>query len=358
LLESYYLIKPFILYSMRLRLLLSLLLLSGFIGNYTALAQVTAPSQGGEVSLILVTATTMELSFGTTGNGQGRVVAIAATNAGMPVPLAATDNTFYTANPTYSKGSILGSGFVIYNGPDHSVTVTGLNPNTYYYITNAEYNTDGVNIAYNTYGASMSASTQPGSTQSATPLPVGLTSFKGTVDAHSLATLHWTTATQQQTTYFALERSADGITFTEVGQVAATINHSQSLIHEWLDKHPLQAITYYRLREVELDGNAHYSQILALLPTPDASIIKLVNIYPNPSAGSTIQLLLQGYSGELFHLSLIDGLGRTVMTQVIAPDQSQYLISLALPQGIVSGSYILTLAGSGNPIQKRIVVSY
>lgn len=342
---------------MRLRLLLPLLLLSGLLSNYTALAQVAAPSQGGEVGLVLVTASTMELSFGTTGDGQGRVIAIAPTSGGMPVPLAATNNTFYTAAPLYGQGSPLGQGYVIYNGTGNSTTVTGLKPNTYYYITDSEYNTDGKSITYNTYGISMSVATRAASAAVAAPLPVELISFTGTVDTHSLATLHWGTATEQHTAYFALERSADGTTFTEIGQTAAAGTSSLPLTYEWLDKQPLKAMTYYRLRQVDQDGSAHYSQILALLPTASVSIMQSVDVYPNPSAGKTIQLLLQGYSGELFQLHLIDALGRTVMTQALTPAESHYLIPLALPQGIASGTYVLTLAGNGNPIQKRIVVS-
>jgi len=342
---------------MRLHLSLLVVVLVALLHNHTALAQVVAPSQGGEVGLVLVTANTMELTFGTTGTGQGRVVAIAPTSGGMPVPLAATDDTFYTAAPLYGQGSPLGQGYVIYNGTGNSATVTGLKPNTYYYVTDAEYNTDGNSIAYNTYGTSMSVSTRAASSAEATPLPVKLTSFTGTVDARSLATLHWATATEQNTAYFALERSADGTIFTEIGKNAAAGISNKPLTYEWLDKQPLKAITYYRLRQVDQDGSAHYSQVLALLPAASASIMQSVEVYPNPSAGKTIQLLLQGYSGELFQLHLTDALGRTVMTQALTPAESHYLTPLALPLGIASGTYILTLAGNGSPIQKRIVVS-
>ncbi|MGI4744184.1 MAG: T9SS type A sorting domain-containing protein [Janthinobacterium lividum] len=339
--------------------LFSFLLLLAVLCHHTALAQVVAPSQGGEVGLVLVTATTMELTFGNDGNGQGRVVAIGETSGGMPIPLAATDNVFYSANTIYGQGSPLGQGYVIYNGPDHSVTVTGLKPNTYYYVTDAEYDTDGNTIAYNTYGMSMAVSTtkETPAPAAVAPLPVVLTSFTGNVNTHNLATLRWVTATEQHTAYFVAERSADGIAFTEVGKTAAAGNSSKLLTYEWLDEQPLTATTYYRLRQVDLDGSSHYSQVIALSPTVNTIATQAVDVYPNPSAGKTIQILLQGYSGELFQAHLTDALGRTVMTQVINPAESYYLTPLSLPQGIASGNYVLTLAGSGNPIQKRIIVS-
>ena len=342
---------------MRLRLLLSLLLLSGLVSSYTALAQVVAPSQGGEVGLVLVTSTTLEITFGTSGNGQGRVIAIAATKSGIPVPLAATNGTFYNAATLYGQGSPLGQGYVVYTGTGHSAIITGLKPSTAYYITDTEYNTDNTDIQYNTYGISMSVSTRPTAATSTTPLPVELTTFTGAVDARNLATLKWTTATERNTAYFALERSVDGTAFTEAGRTTAASTSNKALNYQWLDKQPLQATTYYRLRQVDQDGTAHYSQVLALLPTATISSVKSVDVYPNPSTGQTIQLLVQGYSGEPLRLHLTDALGRTVMTQTIIPADAHYLTPLSLPQGIASGTYILTLAGSSSPIQKRIVVS-
>jgi hypothetical protein len=341
---------------MRLHLLLLLLALAAGLPGRTALSQVVAPTEGGEVSAVRVTATTIELSFGTTGNGQGRVVAIAEAPGRMPIPLAAVDNQFYNASPVYTQGDVLGKGYAVYNGPDNSVTVTGLQPNTSYYLTDAEYNTDGFSIAYNTRGTSTVLTTSNISAHAApTPLPVELTSFTGTVDTRSIATLHWTTASERNTAYFALERSTNGTTFAEADRVAAAGASSQLLAYHWADPQRLVHSTYYRLRQVDHDGTAHYSSVVALAPAP--AMARLMEVYPNPSAGQSIKLLLQGYYGEMLTLRLSDTLGRTVLAQTLSPTEAQYLAPLELPQGTASGTYILTLAGSGSQVQKRIVVS-
>lgn len=137
-----------------------LLWVAALLASPAAKAQIIAPTQGGEVGLRLVTATTMELSFGTRGTGQGRVVAIAAIPDGAPVPLAAADSTFYVGSPVYGQGSALGKGFIVYCGTGHTLTVTGLKPSTMYYITCAEFNTDSVRIKYNNRGSSIATSTR------------------------------------------------------------------------------------------------------------------------------------------------------------------------------------------------------
>jgi hypothetical protein len=333
-------------------LLFSLVGIVAGLCSHPTLAQVSAPTKGGGVGVVWVTATTMELSFGTNGTGQGRVVAIAPTNNAMPVPLAAVDGQTYNAATTYGQGDPLGKGYVVYNGPDHKVTVTGLKPNTYYYITNAEYNADSTDIAYNTYGTSTARAT---SNAQPTPLPVELTSFTGNVDSHNLATLRWATASEHNTRHFALERSKDGTSFVEVGRVAAAGTSNQTLGYQWADSQPMARTTYYRLRQVDHDGTATYSSIVTLSPALKAS--RLVEVYPNPSAGQEIKIVLQGFDNESITLRLLDALGRQVFMRSVTPTDAHYLTTLSPLQGLAPGTYTLSLIGNNTFTQKRVVLS-
>jgi hypothetical protein len=280
------------------------------LASHRAVAQVAAPSQGGSVKVVLTTSTTMSLQFGDGGTGQGRVVSIAATSRGTFVPLAAVDGQFYTAASTYGQGSELGQGYVVYNGTGKTTTVTGLKPNTYYFITNAEYNTAGSAITYNTRGSSMSASTRNES--SATPLPVELTSFAGTVDIHNIATLRWTTASERNTNYFAVERAVDGNTFIEAGRLSASNNSNRTVKYELADVKILAQTTYYRLRQVDNDGTTSYSSVVSLSPAQPLS--KQVKVYPNPSTGQSLNLLLQGYDNEVVTIGFINNIGQSIIT--------------------------------------------
>ena len=339
---------------MNLRFLAFVVGLAAGLVSHPASAQVVAPSQGGGVNIVHITATSMELSFGTTGSGQGRIVAIAATTRGISVPLAANDNYFYSADTTYGKGSTLGKGYVVFNGTSHSVTIMGLEPSTYYYIANAEYNTDGTSIMYNTSGTSILTSTRTGPPVPA-PLPVELVSFTGKLDKLNISVLQWATATERNTAYFGLERSFNGVTFSEIGQVAAAGSSTQRLSYEWSDPQHVTKLTYYRLRQVDRDGTVAYSSMVSLAPI--YPIIQLIEVYPNPSTGEVVQLLLSGFSGETISMRLADALGRPILSQMLLPAEAQYLVPLHLPRGLAAGTYFLTFTGNGSSIQKRIVVS-
>lgn len=328
------------------------LLLAGLAGQRAA-AQVAAPSQGGGVRVVLATSTTMELQFGSGGTGQGRVVAMAATSRGAFVPLAAVDGQFYTATNAYGQGSELGQGYVVYNGPGKTAVVTGLQPNTYYFITNAEYNTAGSAITYNLRGGSMSASTR--NEPSVAPLPVELTSFTGTVSARNVATLYWTTASERNTAYFAVERAADGRTFSEAGRRAASNNSTQTLRYELTDAQPLTQAMYYRLRQVDNDGTTLYSSVVSLSPAPP--VAKQIDIYPNPSVGQPVKLLLQGYTNEALTVHFINDLGQSVLTYSLTPTDAHASSAIPLPQSLQPGNYIVTVLSKEGLVKKRIALT-
>jgi hypothetical protein len=86
------------------------------------------------------TQTSMTLNF-TAGNGFNRLVAI---KQGTSITNTPFDGAGYAANSIYGSGADLGGGtYVVYNGTGNSVTVTGLQSNTLYYLAVFEYNSNG-----------------------------------------------------------------------------------------------------------------------------------------------------------------------------------------------------------------------
>jgi Secretion system C-terminal sorting domain len=111
------------------------------------------------------------------------------------------------------------------------------------------------------------------------PLPVGMTSFTAQPQNHSVD-LQWTTATQENSNYFTVERSQDGANWTGIGQVAAAGNSQTTLQYNYVDQQPLTGTNYYRLQEVADDGSSVYSEIRNV---NFASAAVAVSYYPNPT---------------------------------------------------------------------------
>jgi hypothetical protein len=166
---------------------------------------------------------------------------------------------------------------------------------------------------------------------SPSPLPVVLTSFAATAGASGTVRLAWATASEVNSQAFEVERSLDGVAFSKVGQVAAAGTSSTARTYGLLDAAlPAGASQlYYRLRQVDQDGTAHYSPVCAVRPGTSADL----RLYPNPAPGGAATLL-GAAPGTV--VTVLDALGRAVAT---APADASG--TAALPGGLPAGVYVV-----------------
>jgi hypothetical protein len=143
----------------------------------------------------------------------------------------------------------------------------------------------------------------------AAPLPIELLFFTGR-KADSDALLQWATATELNNSYFAVERSRDGINFSEIGSVngAGTTNIRHD--YNFTDRQPLTGVNYYRLRQVDTDGTYSYSNIVSLSFDGDFGVL----LYPNP-VSNQLHLDLYSQSETDCIISVLDITGRTVVSR-------------------------------------------
>ncbi len=94
-------------------------------------------------------------------------------------------------------------------------------------------------------------------------LPVELTEFNaGRVNEYVV--LNWQTASEINNDYFAIERSLDGTNFQTIDIVKGKGNTHQRVNYQATDNEPGSDITYYRLKQVDLNGKYTYSKIVAV----------------------------------------------------------------------------------------------
>jgi hypothetical protein len=109
-------------------------------------------------------------------------------------------------------------------------------------------------------------------------LPLGMTAFTAEPQDHSVD-LQWTTATQQNSNYFTVQRSQDGANWTSIGQVAAAGNSQNMLQYNFVDRQPLTGASYYRLQQVDDNGASVYSPVRNV---NFAGTAIAISWYPNP----------------------------------------------------------------------------
>lgn len=181
-----------------------------------------------------------------------------------------------------------------------------------------------------------------------TPLPIELTDFRAWLCNQDVC-LEWSTATETNNDYFELSRSRDALNWETVGKVNG--NHTSFQKHDYslVDEHPLPGISYYRLKQVDMDGTEETAPIIFVendvVPAGPA-------LYPNPA---DLKVFTGDRNGQ-FTYRLLDPRGNdhsSVIREGVT-DRQHCLYLDALPDG----TYTLLTLGQYSEIlsARRLLV--
>lgn len=95
------------------------------------------------------------------------------------------------------------------------------------------------------------------------PLPVELISFTGKKVENGVR-LEWETASESNNDHFEIERSLDGENFKSIAKISGQGTTTQAHTYSFLDTAPWPMENYYRLKQVDFDGEATFSDIVAV----------------------------------------------------------------------------------------------
>ena len=182
-------------------------------------------------------------------------------------------------------------------------------------------------------------------------LPVNLISFTATATGTS-ARLNWSTSQEVNSSYFEIERSSDGISYTTIGKVKASGNSSLRLDYNFTDNATLAGSNFYRLKQVDVDGKIQYSQVRLIKFDQSEFVV----VYPNPSVNEA-KIKFSGNNWinkpALINVLTIDGklaaqkrIGR--LNQVETIDVTKF----------ATGSYIIQIVTGSEVISKPIQIRH
>jgi len=157
-------------------------------------------------------------------------------------------------------------------------------------------------------------------------LPVELTSFNAEKNANRVD-LFWTTASEINSHYYSINRSANGIDFISIGTLPAAGNSNTLLHYSFVDLNPLIGINYYQLTEYDFDGQLQNSKIETVSFLEEQSII--TQVYPNPTIGD-VSLHFNSLNAGTYYLTLTDALGSIIYSAQIPAvvGENKFLLSL------------------------------
>ncbi len=174
------------------------------------------------------------------------------------------------------------------------------------------------------------------------PLPLTLTNFSGKAEAGGNV-LSWITASEHNTAYFEVQRSATGGSgFQDLGQVAAAGNSEQSLQYSYTDalagpSHPAYS---YRLKMADLDGKYTYSPIVTLQPLVAGLTI---SVSPNPFA-QPISLNVSTPAAGNAVFTVTDMSGQRLVVRNVVLQQGVNALDPSLIARLPQGVYVISVA--------------
>jgi hypothetical protein len=171
-------------------------------------------------------------------------------------------------------------------------------------------------------------------------LPIELTAFNGKCDGDKIL-LNWTTASESNNNYFELERSADGINFVAIEKInSQNSNSTQPLNYTTVDNQLLNGKSYYRLKQVDIDGQYSYSSLVIVNCTNSVTASPVVTIFPNP-VSENLTLNILGLPGKKT-IMIYDVLGQEMMNNIIMSedDNIQQVLDVS---SLAKATYILRL---------------
>ena len=139
----------------------------------------------------------------------------------------------------------------------------------------------------NIHGWTITGDSASGVDCPASPLSVELLDFYGK-KVNKGAELYWHTATEVDSDYFEVEKSANGQEFTPIGKVNAMGNTTSVTAYHFRHENPTSGVNYYRLRQVDTDGSYSYSDVVNLhfdrdnkpliTPNPASTFIRVIGL--------------------------------------------------------------------------------
>lgn len=179
---------------------------------------------------------------------------------------------------------------------------------------------------------------------SCVPLPIELLSFDAIYDDRSaVVNLDWKTATESNNHYFEVQRSLNGIDFEKIDIVLGGGNTTDIRSYHSIDKHAVpEEMNYYRLKQVDYDGQFKYSKIVAVAFGSDKTQL---NVLPNPNNGKADVNFVSNFDNT-YTLTVFDITGKVVYENEIKAHVGKNVIPMDLIN-IPTGLHFVRVQGNG-----------
>jgi len=179
-------------------------------------------------------------------------------------------------------------------------------------------------------------------------LPIELLYFDAKKDGSAMRVkCDWSTASETNSNYFAVERSQDGVNFSLLGTLQGAGTTSTTNNYTFYDQFPYSGWSYYRLKQVDDNGNYSYSPV----STVYIGSLDITTLYPNP-ATDNLTVLVSTEQNTEGTMDVYNVMGQIVYSSNVTLQKGQTEIKIPVGR-FANGQYLLKATlPSGDYTQK------
>jgi hypothetical protein len=157
--------------------------------------------------------------------------------------------------------------------------------------------------------------------------------------------VNWSTASEINNQDFELQRSEDGAAFNNIALIKGQVNSNTVHNYQYNDMNVGAPIIYYRLKQTDVNGQVHYSNVIKVNSCNPGHYNNYINFYPNPVTGSTLNIKYSVKANEEIGIKLYDVTGRIMLQQSLSLKQGSADTKLNLPN-LTKGVYFIQFAST------------
>ena len=184
-------------------------------------------------------------------------------------------------------------------------------------------------------------------------LPVELIDFKAVSNQFNEVELTWSTYSEQNSDYYLLQKSQDGINFETFATVDGAGFSSRTINYFQVDDTPFSGINYYKLVQVDYDGEQHHIKTIAIHFQPN--LIDMF-IYPNPTNGNIVNIYCENIYERYVTIEFKNLLGQIVYEVQFETPNNSFTIPILLPDYLTDEVYIVSVITNNRQTNKKLVI--
>ncbi len=161
----------------------------------------------------------------------------------------------------------------------------------------------------------------------------------------------FTTANETNMSNYEVEESTDGSTFSKATSIAA--NNATTNTYNWYDGTVINGDNYYRIKAVEKNGTAKYSNVVKVKIGGKGAVF---TVYPNPVKGGVASLQMSNVEKGIYTVKIYNNVGQELAAKTINHNGGSATQTINLGKGIATGTYNMQITNGTTVITKTVIV--